>query len=249
MLEQLEEWGYNLSGRAIADIGNDKILFSTEQNEMVVLDKINNKIKTISFLNSQGRRSSFPRGSINIRSIHQENDSIVWLTCYYTYGLVKLNINTGLATPFLKEEMAFENKFISSILSSENTILITAYNRKEELQLIEFDISTFKKKYHKSVSNVLTKNASRSTCLLATKNGNIWVGTTLGLFEVDLQKEKVLKAYMGKNAPKIDSLAGFSQHYILPSNSILSLYENDDNDLLIGLDNGGLVILNLKKDA
>lgn len=46
--EQLKDWGYNLSGRAISDIGNGKILFSTEQKDLALLDKITGQINYIS---------------------------------------------------------------------------------------------------------------------------------------------------------------------------------------------------------
>ena len=78
--EEIEDWGYSLSGRAIADIGNDRILFSTEQEELIILEKTTNTLKSISLLEGTQERFSFPKGSKSIRSIYPENDSIVWLT-------------------------------------------------------------------------------------------------------------------------------------------------------------------------
>ncbi len=245
----LEEWGYGLSGRAVADIGNGEILFSTEQKELVLLNAAKDELKTITFRDAKKNKDSFPSGSANIRSIYPQNDSIVWLTCYYSYGLVRLNTQTGYAKPFLLEEKHSENKFISSICTRDNEILIVCHNKNNQIQLIGFDLSTFKKRNYDFVPKLLSSLGARSTCLLESRNGTIWIGTTLGLFRIDLQQEKVLNAYVGKDNPVNVASDAFSKKAILPSNSVFSLFENKDGELLIGLDNGGLVVLDLERES
>lgn len=245
----LEDWGYNLSGRAIGTINNGKVLFSTEQQELALLDNSTKEVKTVSLINHPQQKKTFPKGSKDIRSIYSENDSIVWLTYYYSYGLMKLNVNTGEAISYLGEDNALHNKFISSIRTQDDKILILTYNRAKTIQLIEFDLKSLQKKYYTSISKILSKVEARSTAILQTKNQNIWIGTTLGLFQLDLTNEKLLNAYYSENLLGRDTSEAYSKHYILPANSILSLYENEDNELLIGTDGGGVIILNLLTGA
>lgn len=246
--EQLKDWGYNLSGRAISDIGNGKVLFSTEQRDLALLDEITGQINYISLLNKNNNQADFPEGSENIRAIVPESDSIVWLTTYYSSGLIRLNINSNIATSFLIEDNINHNKFISSIYTKDGKILTLTDGLEQIKKLISFDPVTKEKEYHEIVNSILSKRESRSTCLLESKNGNIWVGTTLGLFLFDLKNKKVVNSYFKKGFPKKDTSTLYPKNYLLSANSILSLYENDKNQLFIGLDGGGLNILNINTD-
>ena len=241
--EQLKDWGYNLSGRAISHVGNDKILFSTEQKDLALLDKITNQIKYISLPNN---KVEFREGTSNIRTIFPENDSIVWLTTYYSSGLIRLNINSKVATSFLREDNINHNKFISSIFTSDGKILILTNGRGQINQLISFDPKNKEKEYHELADSTLSRRNLRSTCLLESGNGNIWVGTTLGLFLFDLKNKEVVNSYFKTDFINKDTSSHFPKNYILPANSILSLYENNQDQLLIGLDGGGLSILDIK---
>ena len=162
---------------------------------------------------------------------------------------MEVNLNTGKVTTFLKEDFIYDNKFISSIVLQDKKILILTNNLNKKNQLILFDLVTHQKEYFNFASDILSNDASRSTCLLKAKNGDVWVGTTLGLFQFDLENKKVFNAYFGKDFSLEDTLGSFPKHNILPSNSVLSLYESDENQLLIGLDGGGLVVLDLENGA
>lgn len=244
--EQLKDWGYNLSGRAISDIGNGKILFSTEQKDLALLDKITGQINYISLLNKNNNQADFPEGSENIRAIFSESDSIVWLTTYYSSGLIRLNINSNIATSFLIEDNINHNKLISSIYTKDGKILTLTDGLEQIKKLISFDPETKEKEYHEIVNSILSKRESRSTCLLESKNGNIWVGTTLGLFLFDIKNKKVVSSYFKKDFPKKNTSTLYPKNHLLSANSILSLYENSKGQLFIGLEGGGLNILNIK---
>ncbi|MFK7772747.1 MAG: two-component regulator propeller domain-containing protein, partial [Saprospiraceae bacterium] len=244
--EQLKDWGYNLSGRAISDIGNGRILFSTEQKDLALLDKTTGQINYISIPKNE---IEFKEGTANIRAIFPENDSIIWLTTYYSSGLIRLNINSNLATSFLREDNIDHNKFISSIFTTHGKILTVTEGKEQLSKLISFDPETKEKQYHEFASSVLSKAKLRSTCLLESKNGNIWVGTTIGLFLFDLKNKKVVNSYFKTSFSNKDTTSFFPKNYLLSANSILSLYENNQGKLLIGLEGGGLNILNIKTGA
>lgn len=168
------------------------------------------------------------------------------MTTYYSSGLIRLNINSNLATSFLREDNINHNKFISSIFTTDGKILTVTQGKEQVSKLISFDLETQKKQYHEFASSVLSKAKLRSTCLLESKNGNIWVGTTIGLFLFDLKNKKVVNSYFKTDFSNKDTTSFFPKNYLLSANSILALYENKQGQLLIGLEGGGLNILDTK---
>ncbi len=244
--EPLKDWGYNLSGRAISDIGNGKILFSTEQKGLASLDKTTGEINYIPLINKIIKKTTYREESAQVRAIFPENDSIIWLTTYSFSGLVRLNIKSNITTSFLKKDHLNNNKFISSIYTKNGKILIVTHGSKEGSKLISFDPVTKQREHFEFTTSTLSKSKLRSTCLLESKNGHIWVGTTLGLFLFDLKNKKVVNSYFKKDFPNKDTSTLYPKNYLLSANSILSLYENDQHQLFIGLEGGGLNILNIK---
>lgn len=242
----LKDWGYNLSGRAILDIGNSKILFSIEQKGLALLDKTTGEINYIPLINKIIKKANSREESANIRAIFPENDSIIWLTTYYFSGLIRLNIKSNVTTSFLKKDHLNNTKFISSIYTKNGKILIVTHRNNGGNKLISFDPVTKKREHFEFATATLSKVKLRSTCLLESKNGHIWVGTTLGLFLFDLKNKKIVNSYFNKDFSNKDTSTLYPKNYLLSANSILSLYENDQHQLFIGLEGGGLNILNIK---
>lgn len=240
-----EDWQYSLSCRSIIEVGNDLILFSPEAEGVALLEENTGKLERISFKSKEDRKKVKVK---NIRGATLQGDTIL-LVAVYEDGVYKLNLKDREAeylTPDYKElDLA-----TMAMIERSNGQLVVATKKKQLKQdgnfLFTYDSKSFQKDTIDSVSYLFSAGEYRFTFLLESQNGKLWIGTTHGLFLVDLEAEKILGAWYDKKQQPISSSRDFPENFVLEASEILALHETEEGLLWIGTENGGVNILNPK---
>lgn len=235
-------WEYPLSSRAILPLDSNRVLLSTDTKPVVLYDRASDSLEDFPIDLKSPTGESLPL--TGVRAFHLESDSIIWMTTYDQLGLIKLNLNTGETSSYLQEYNDQIYKLIHSIQLPSGELLILINFEVNKNLILLFDPKTGTSQMIHFLSSSLSIGNQRVTYAIQTADEHIWIGTTMGLYEIDLKAAKILRAFYGRNRPPLPKEA-FPQTYALAANSVLVLHENEENQLLIGLEGGGLQILDL----
>ncbi len=238
-----EDWEYHLSCRSIKDLGNGKILFSPEQESLAILEEATGEIKRLNFLEKEtGEKIKIQ----SVREVVVQSDSVLLVTAYEE-GLCELNIFTEEARRLGPLDMVKTFAFYESIQRTNGQIVLTVKEKKLDKRyayVLQYNPAQAQLDTLKVLSEIFSIPEFRFTFLLEAKREKLWIGTNHGLFLVDLEKDKILGAWYDKRQAPNTFKGDFPEHYILEGSGVLTLYETEDDLLWIGLEEGGVNILN-----
>lgn len=166
-----------------------------------------------------------------ISSIIEDKNEDLWIGTR-NGGINKYDLETGMLTYYLHqndEANSISHNRVSSIVETNDGIIwigtygggLNRFNPKTN----EFTKFVYDEDDDTSISN------DEINYLLSDSNGDqLWIGTTKGLNKFDIKTEKFTRYSINQNK--------------LNSDDILSLWEDDNQRIWIGINGGGLCVLN-----
>ena len=176
--------------------------------------------------------SQSPEPILYIHSIHEVNDSTLWLASVGA-GIFKIILDGTTDEPFIKsvrrftfikDEMPY-NYFFTACMENDSTLWFgnRGYGlRRLNLKSETFDEVMFHKKDIQTVNDILS--------IFTDSKGNIWVGTSFGVLKL-LEYDMVTHEVLYENYNEIEGL---------PNNTIHGILEDESGFLWLST-NGGIV--------
>ncbi|WP_158850853.1 response regulator [Algibacter sp. L1A34] len=163
--------------------------------------------------------------SARVLSVLKDTHANIWIGTDGK-GLTKRNLKTGQEKQFLVNNKDLEGAYVQSITEDDNgNVWVGTY--KNGLWFYDFQ------KEEISKMPVLDAKGKHAIDILTTfkdSKGRIWVGSEIALFVYNSKKEKIASFPFWKNG--------------LDGDLIRSIVEDDNKKLWMGIDGGGLFMLN-----
>lgn len=234
------DYEYGNQMRAILELDEKRVLASAENKPLAVLEEDNNQISYIDLLSNKGD------GKLNTS---------------YLNSLHRLSSDSIFAVKFQKPSLIFDlekergrlvkNSFIQfglhSVQLKDGRIIVGGKNIKYGHSGIEiynpvsqhFNFYQFKENeiFHR-LNNMF---------LFANNNKDLWIGISNGLIRFDLEKMSVEKVYCHTQSEFTSTK--YEILNILSGRSVLTIETLDENTLLLGLENGGVQLLDIDDDS
>lgn len=234
--KDLGDWEYGLNGRSIIKPEPDQVLFSLERQAPRLVNLKTGKDEPFIIQNSENGQ---PVKSLSIRGMYQYNDSTIIATSV-TGTIFSFNWKTRKTSTCHRE---YFNAIYHSVLLKSGKLLVAGRPfLQDHPSLALFDPGTKELtplffNYHFSWAPLA------SQCyLLEAEDGTVWFGMATGLFHLDMEQKTVIEACKPLGSRTGDDLA-FPVHPILNSPYILVLHEDSDRNLWVGMENGGIQVL------
>jgi anti-sigma regulatory factor (Ser/Thr protein kinase) len=239
--KQINSWDYGHRIRAIEQLKTGKILVSSEPQMLTLIDIKSGSTEELSFTETTSHKNLQPAYSFGM---HAQNDSIVWLAPF-SNELQKLNLSNRTCE-LIPQVQHYRNFHLIALRNGH--LLSAGRDKASNLNLIEFEPDT-RKTTKINIDFGTSSSPVINGYLLESINGNIWLGYSNGLFKIDIHQKKILASYRNKNYQSINRNLGYPEYLVLDGNSVHVLHEARDGSLWIGLDLGGINILDLKTNA
>ena len=216
-------WAYGKSSRAFLELPDQRILYSADKEPLTIIDPIKKEQEQI----KNSKLSSLPF------AMHLQNDSTVWML-NNSGQLLSINLN--------QREV--------DVIGKRNILNLHAISRQQQMLILALTASglnILQLDDHGEIIDsflILTYKNILNGFMLSAEDGSIWVGHQKGLLHVNWEEKKVIKAYRHENDQVDYSNAGFPNYKILSAPSIFVIHESADGHLYLGLEKGGLNILN-----
>ena len=229
---------FGIQCRAIFPLSSTELLVSAQHKKLILLDVDTEEHESIEFFDTNTGEALDTRMLTSI--IGQSTDSL-WAISHFD-GLMLLNPfkKIGVQVPnqsFFRYHHMAELKDKSLIISGET---------KDERFIIARYYPKRPNTYHFIYEEKPAGKAVVNSFLLPTKQNMLWIGYSNGLYLYDLISNKIVESYKYKNDKEhIDNQVS-DIHHLLEGKSVITLHENETGELLIGLEQGGLNILNLE---
>ena len=164
-----------------------------------------------------------------------ENGKLLAVT---SNNIFELDIQNGAATPFCKNPAGcFPDIFVGNMVKDKNGKYWLA--SANGLYAVNIERKTFTLYRHEE-DNPGSISDNDLSCLYRDNGGNVWIGTTnKGLCFIDYKHEDMQMPYFVNFINDPGNASGIS------TGSILDILDDNNGQLWIGTENGGLDILNL----
>lgn len=237
------DWQYLTSGRAIAVMSQNVVLFSSEWEPLQLYDRIQGTSITPVFRDKITGKTPDTR---NVRGLMRLNDSIIWVT---PYGgpLLKLNINSFQSESF--HLRSINQLYTSTTLSNGHILLVGGNQNTHETKFCVFDTQTKLIEEIGFGTSIQSYLSHRPTFLLESKGGQVWFSTTGGVYLLDLNSHTIVAAYFKKDQNNHAPNSGYPIYHILDESNILVIHETDEGNVWLGLENEGVNILSPKTNS
>ncbi len=237
--KDLGDWEYGLNGRSMIKLNPDLLLFSPERYAPVLVN-INTGASEPYII--RNRETGQPVPSTSIRGMYHYNDSTIIATSV-TGTIFSFNWKTRETESYHRGY--YRNILHSTLLNNGRLLVAGQPNHPDEPSLSLFDPVTsvltpldFKYRFH-------WPQGTGQCFLLESGNRTAWLGTVNGLYRLDLGKNTVIEAFMYTGASHETGFS-FPVHKILKSPIVLVLHEDENGNLWVGTENGGLQVLGPK---
>ena len=231
--ESAQEWEYKTKCRSIKEVSSDRFLISTEEKGLIVYDMTSGSESEIKL--PGGERIQNVRGMY-----HNPDRNVVWLTPYK--GTI---IAVDTKTLRVRRAQPSGERSLHSAVVGDSILAMAQVVGSNEYQVAFFNLNSLEPWGDEIALRDYFNRDFRSAYLLESSNGKLWYGTNGGLFLINVETQTVEKAFFSKSlegtglrSPKVEC------HFVLSATDIMALHENDDGKLWIGLDEGGVDVLN-----
>ena len=230
--KDVNDWTFGTKIRAMCNINSSEVLVSTEDEGLFVLNQNDNSITPIEFTN---RETGMPLNVKYMCALINVGDSVVWGIPVDGF-LVQLNL-LDQTFSYNHEINLIRGGF--GLRHDDENIIFCGFENGLGSSIIKFNF----KKGTFEVNKV--GNSSNNFYLQKSKGNKYWLALGDGLFLFDMDQNIVEKAFVYENQSVKNVNNGYPTESILKGRSVLSVLEMDSL-LYIGLDLGGVQVLNLK---
>ena len=229
MSSDARDWQYDQICRGISEYGDDLVI-ATDRG-VFFWNKLTEEATKFEL------NLADPRLNKRVRSVHLlENDTFLVTG---EYGLSMVDTKSGYGRKVLP---VVGSTYSDQALRLQNGEVVICSRRRSQRYLIIFDNKgrTAKVLDFDKMGYV---GGFVESVLFQDSKGTLWVGSTIGLFEIDIQKEEILGFYSFDYLD--DDSTKFPVHHCLSSNHIISLGESE-GEIWVGQYDAGVDILNPK---
>ena len=226
--------------RALLPIGEQKLIASSEASNIMLLNTLTSEYSTMQFLDIIDNK---PLKTRFAQAVIYDQDSIVWAVTLFN-GLHRLNLHTMTG-----DHIPIDSFYrVHHLVQLDDRSLVISGQGKNSLFVVARVNSSNPMEQEYIVHETSIGKAVANSFLLPSKNNHLWIGHSNGLYYFNLNTNEIIATYKYKNETRISSDDNNSVHFILNGKSVLALYEAEDQ-LLIGLEHGGLNILDLHNNT
>ncbi len=238
MTADISPWDYHTRVRAIKRLDAHTLLISVDFEGVYILDEDSGEANLLSFFDPTTHTSV---EMDYVWNVFPESDTTAWVSV--TNGTFKyINIrqhtavsygNTGdvfgYATTKLHDARIFWGGEDRASGNALYRILDHVTRSMHELKFENSD-ATF---LH-----------SIPTFSLQSRDHSLWIGTRQGLYHVSLEEQRIMEAFTSETDIMSEGHSKYPKTSVLTAGHVMALCENSDSTLLIGLEFGGVNILN-----
>ncbi len=218
--EDTESWGISLRG--ICGLPDGQVMFSHETNTWYQFDPHRDSITTI---NIDLPRSKEPAYCGCARELLYDEEGFVWGIRYseaYKTDLIRYSLKDSSFTSF-----SFPHKIQSLIMGQDRRIWMVSGEKGKIGRLSYFNRATRLFHHYFTADGLNPLEEIVPTFLFQSNDGSMWIGSTSGLFHVDIENGQY-------NAYRYSD----QDYYGINSNIIHCITEDHQNQIWIGTDAG-----------
>ncbi len=230
-------WDFGLACRVILPLNSDELLVSSQSSDPVILNLLSGKVSSLQFVKEKSGKAIYLK---------------------HIQGAVRLPSGDILLSPLFKklvhvdmlnesameiEDSLFLNRH-HMISIDDSTVLISGRGHHNNFIVATYQTST--RVFDVRLNDENIETTLSNSYLHLSQDHHVWIGHTDGLYYFNLDNNSIAREYIDKDRSKRPHKSSFEVYNLLSGKSILVLHENQDNKLFIGLDKGGLNILDVK---
>lgn len=233
-----QEWEYHERCRLITEIGDGRTIISTEDGPIRIIGPQSGEF-TPAIRDANGAPVTHLS---NVRGGGVTKDGKTAFLTPLIGQTVKLDLTTFVAEKLFDPR----NSALHSVLL-QDSIIIVAHGGELDYDLTIYNIKSGDRLLMQLNELDQLSYSFRSGFLLPSPStGLLWYGTYQGLFLIDISKEEIVRGYFSRSQKEKLKGVSFETNFVLTRSNVVVLHERSDGHLWIGLDEGGVDILNIQ---
>lgn len=229
---------YGSRVRLLFPLDDSRLIASTQRDNLCLIDVDHLTETQIELVDEESNKPILVK---YVQSAVQQSESEIWVAGLF-FGLAKINLESSR----IKVMKDVFNRTFEVLRINENTLMVSGVDDDGKLDLRLFDILSEKFTPCSLPGSV----DGLYSVLHPADSQRVWIGFAGGLILYDWINQQVVRAYTSEKSDEpVFQQGEVSTFYVLNSVGVVALNSTQDGKLLIGLDQGGVDVLDLKSNA